>query len=62
MAWRRDTPSDGLDAVRAAAAELAETEGWLDGVGDPGASWLPEPDASRLANGEFRVVTAPPRA
>lgn len=61
MAWRRDTPSGGLDAVRAAAAELAENEGWLDGAGDLGASWLPEPDASRLANGEFQMVTGPSR-
>jgi DNA-binding transcriptional LysR family regulator len=57
MAWRRDTPSDGLDAVRKAAAELAADERWLEEAWDPGASWLPEPDASRLANGEFELVT-----
>jgi DNA-binding transcriptional LysR family regulator len=58
MAWRRDTESDGLSALRAAAAELATTEGWLTGVGDRGGdTWLPEPDASRLANGDFEMVT-----
>jgi hypothetical protein len=54
IAWRRDAESDGVRALRAAAAELAASEGWLAGVGDRGDdTWLPEPDASRLANGEL---------
>jgi DNA-binding transcriptional LysR family regulator len=58
MAWRRDTESDGLVAIRAAAAELAKSEAWLAGVADrTGDTWLPEPEASRLANGEFELVT-----
>lgn len=59
MAWRRDAESDGISALRDAAAELATAEGWLAGVGDRGGeTWLPEPDASRLANGEYVLVTA----
>jgi DNA-binding transcriptional LysR family regulator len=58
MAWRRDTASDGLTALRGAAAELGTTQGWLAGVGEGGeATWLPEPDASRLANGDYRLIT-----
>jgi DNA-binding transcriptional LysR family regulator len=60
MAWRRDTQSDGLDALRDAATEIASTEGWLDMAGELGGAWLPEPDASRLANGDFRLVSAQP--
>ena len=58
MAWRRDTDSDGISGLRDAAAELATAEDWLEhaGSGQHG-TWLPEPDASRLANGEFRLVT-----
>ena len=58
MAWRRDSDSDGLTALRNAAAELAATDGWLGGIGDVGDNaWLPEPDASRLANGDFALIT-----
>ena len=58
MAWRRDAESDGLTALREAAAELAATESWLARAGeDADDTWLPEPDASRLANGEFEPVT-----
>lgn len=58
MAWRRDAESEGLTALRGAAAELATTEGWLNGVANRTATaWLPEPDASRLANREFGLVT-----
>jgi DNA-binding transcriptional LysR family regulator len=59
MAWRRDADNDGLTALRDAAAELATTEDWLRKVGDRDRDmWLPEPDASRLANGDFDLVTA----
>ena len=59
MAWRRGTESDGLRTLRNAAAELVTAEGWLDHRGDrDGGTWLPEPDASRLANGDFTLVTA----
>jgi DNA-binding transcriptional LysR family regulator len=61
MAWRRDFENDGLSALRDAAADLAITENWLhearDGDDD---TWLPEPDASRLANGDVKLVTAHP--
>jgi len=58
MAWRRDADSDGLSALRDAAAELATTEGWLAGVGERhDGTWLPEPDASRIGTGEVELVT-----
>jgi hypothetical protein len=58
MALRRDAESEGLTALREAAAELAATESWLARAGEHADdTWLPEPDASRLANREFRVVT-----
>ena len=59
MAWRRRSSSDGLTALREAAADVAAAEGWLDGAGEApaGDSWLPEPDASGLANGQLRLVT-----
>jgi DNA-binding transcriptional LysR family regulator len=61
MAWRRDTKSEGLDALRAAAAELATTDGWLREAGDTDHdTWLPEPDASRLVHGDFELVTDGP--
>lgn len=57
MAWRRDSESDGLTALRSAATELARTDDWLGGVGEPaGDTWLPEPDASRLATGDFELI------
>ncbi len=59
MAWRRDADSDGISAVRDAAAALAAAEDWLRDAGEAGdVTWLPEPDASRLANGDFQLVTA----
>jgi DNA-binding transcriptional LysR family regulator len=59
MAWRRDAAGDGRSAVRDAAAELAATEGWLDMVDDRGGgTWLPEPEASRIANADLELVTA----
>ena len=58
MAWRRGDESAGRSALRAAAAELAASEGWLSGAGDRGAdTWLPEPEASRIANGDIRLVS-----
>jgi DNA-binding transcriptional LysR family regulator len=58
MAWRRDAAADGLTAIRESARELARSEGWLAGAGSGGAdSWLPEPDASRLAKGAFELIT-----
>ena len=59
MAWRRDADGEGISAIRDAAAELATREDWLhEGVGGDRQTWLPEPDASRLANDDFRLVTA----
>ena len=59
MAWRRDSPSSGITAVLDAAAELAVGEGWLELARAANqATWLPEPDASRLANGDYEPVTA----
>ena len=59
MAWRRGADNEGIAALRDAAASLATAEGWLQTPRDGGdATWLPEPDASRLANGGFTLVTA----
>ncbi|MEV0647002.1 LysR family transcriptional regulator [Phytomonospora sp. NPDC050363] len=44
MLWRRGDTHPGLAALRAAAAELAETEGWLE---RPEGSWAPIDNASR---------------
>ena len=58
MAWRRDAETEGIAALRDAAGELAATEDWLQGsVGRGRETWLPEPDASRLANADFALVT-----
>ena len=60
MAWRRGDETTGQATLRAAAAELAASEGWLAGAGerDPG-RWLPEPEASRIANGDVELMTGP---
>ena len=59
MAWRRDADSEGVSALRDAAAELAAADDWLGEAVDRGPdSWLPEPDASRLANDDFALVSA----
>ena len=59
MAWRRDAASEGISALRDAAAELAAADDWLPAdVSRDRGTWLPEPDASRLTNGEFELVTA----
>lgn len=47
MVWRRGLRHPGLDALRAAAAELATREGWLKRV--PG-GWLPERDMSLMGD------------
>jgi DNA-binding transcriptional LysR family regulator len=58
MAWRRDADTDGLSALRDAAAGLAVAEGWLAEAGERnGDAWLPEPDASRLAKRGYELVT-----
>lgn len=58
MAWRRGADGDGIAALRAAAIDLGATEHWLPETGERGHhTWLPEPDASRLANGEYTLVT-----
>ncbi|MGY0232267.1 LysR family transcriptional regulator [Longispora urticae] len=46
MIWRAGAEHPGLRALHAAVDELATAEGWLP---DPGAAWLPEPEASRPA-------------
>ena len=59
MAWRRDATSEGITVLRDTTAELAAAEEWLsDDVNRDGQTWLPEPDRSRLANGDFELVTA----
>jgi hypothetical protein len=59
MAWRRNADSEGISALRDAAAELAAADDWLpDSTGRDRQTWLPEPDGSRLANGDFSLVTA----
>lgn len=45
LVWRKGLRHPGLDALRRAAAELAERQGWLER--DP-AQWLPESDASLM--------------
>jgi hypothetical protein len=58
MAWRRDADSEGISALRDAAAALAAADDWLrQAVNRSPDRWLPEPDASRLANGDFALVT-----
>ncbi|MEU1487048.1 LysR family transcriptional regulator [Streptomyces sp. NPDC005752] len=47
MVWRKGTGHPGLAALRAAAAELAGTEGWMV---RPPASWLPEADLSLMSH------------
>jgi DNA-binding transcriptional LysR family regulator len=56
LAWRRDARDRGPAALRDAAAELATSEGWLER--DPSRdTWLPEPDATLLAEGAYPLVT-----
>lgn len=45
MVWREGLRHPGLDALRAAAGQLAASEGWM--VRPPG-SWLPEGDAALM--------------
>ncbi|MDQ1010473.1 DNA-binding transcriptional LysR family regulator [Streptomyces sp. V4I23] len=45
LVWRKGLRHPGLDALRRAAAELAEREGWLER--DP-SQWLPEGDTSLM--------------
>ncbi|ARZ69856.1 LysR family transcriptional regulator [Streptomyces sp. HU2014] len=46
MVWRRGLRHPGLDALRAAARELAARHGWLT---RPEGAWLPEEDAAVMA-------------
>ncbi len=57
MAWRRGSEGAGIAALRGASVDLGTAEGWLRIERDrDGAVWLPEPDASRLANGDYTLV------
>ncbi|MEU0299581.1 LysR family transcriptional regulator [Streptomyces sp. NPDC006175] len=47
MVWRKGLDHPGLSALRAAAAELAATEGWMV---RPRTSWLPEADVSLMSH------------
>ncbi|GAA2954303.1 MULTISPECIES: LysR family transcriptional regulator [Streptomycetaceae] len=47
MVWRTGPDHPGLAALRAAAAELAAAEGWMQ---RPSGSWLPEIDASLMCH------------
>lgn len=73
MAWRRNSLGEALGALREAAASIATAEGWLVAATDfddraaagsqarihqAGGTWLPEPEASRLASGELELITA----
>lgn len=60
MAWRVGAEGEALDAFRSAAAGLARGEGWLgtQSTAADNATWLPLPDATRLADGELDPVTA----
>ncbi|GAA3469824.1 hypothetical protein [Nonomuraea roseola] len=44
MIWRQGLHHPGLTALRDAARDLADAEGWLHLTDD---AWLPEPEASR---------------
>ena len=58
MAWRRDVETPARRALRDASVVLARAEGWLDTAADRSPeSWLPEPEASGIANGDIRLVT-----
>ena len=59
MAWRRESSGEGITALRAAALELGTAHDWLGAARDDNDdSWLPEPDRSRLANGDVPLVTS----
>jgi DNA-binding transcriptional LysR family regulator len=59
MAWRGAAETEGVAVLRAVAAELSTSGNWLAATAEPAAStWLPEPEASRLANGELDLLTA----
>ena len=56
MAWRRDAETEGIAALRDAAG-IARRRRLQGSVGRGRETWLPEPDASRLANADFALVT-----
>ncbi|GAA2981994.1 LysR family transcriptional regulator [Streptomyces fulvorobeus] len=47
MVWRNGLIHPGVSALRAAAAQLAASEGWME---RPSGSWLPEIDASLMCH------------
>jgi DNA-binding transcriptional LysR family regulator len=47
LVWRKGLRHPGVDALRAAAAELAAEEGWLERCPT---GWLPEPDMSLMCD------------
>ncbi|MER7108154.1 LysR family transcriptional regulator [Streptomyces sp. NPDC000229] len=49
LVWRKGLKHPGLEALRAAAAELAESEGWLK---KPAGAWLPEGDLTHMCPNE----------
>jgi hypothetical protein len=58
MAWRRGAASDGVAALRDAAVDLGTREDWLGAAREPDPdTWLPEPEASRLAGGDLPLVS-----
>jgi DNA-binding transcriptional LysR family regulator len=58
MAWRRGSASDGISALRDAATDLGAQEGWLGAAREAGPdTWLPEPEASRLASGDLQPIS-----
>lgn len=60
IAWRRDGGGRGLEALLEAAADVARAEGWLDPLrGAAAGTWLPEPEASSIAD-RSSVLDGPP--
>lgn len=47
MVWRKGIGHPGVDALRAAAADLAGQEGWLERDAN---AWLPEGDMSLMSD------------
>lgn len=56
LVWLRGLRHPGLAALRSAARDLADAEGWLD---RPPHGWLPEPDRAALGIGADNLGTYP---
>ncbi|MEU9479729.1 LysR family transcriptional regulator [Streptomyces sp. NPDC048191] len=56
LVWRRGLVHPGLDALRGAAARIAEAEGWLR---RPGGSWIPATDDRTMSAGRGQAPRRP---